>query len=182
MTDVQDTYRTVARGFDAAVQAATPDTWTAQSPCDEWKARDVVAHVVGGHRGVIAGIRGGEPAPLGADEDPKQAWQDVFRKLAELTADPSAMATEVDGPVGRMPAGQLVSRFVAMDLLVHTWDLARSFGADDHLDEDAVRGAYETLKPMDAMIRQPGVFGPKVEPPPGADLQTEFLSFLGRRV
>ena len=34
---------------------------------------------------------------------------------------------------------------------------------------------------MDAMIRQPSVFGPKVEPPNGADVQTEFLCFLGRR-
>lgn len=46
---------------------------------------------------------------------------------------------------------------------------------------DSVRHAYEALKPMDAMIRRPYVFGPKLEPPQGADLQTEFLHFLGRR-
>ena len=68
-----------------------------------------------------------------------------------------------------------------MDVLVHTWDLARTIGADEHLDEDSVRRAYEALKPMDAMIRQPNVFGPKLEPPMDADLQTEFLYFLGRR-
>jgi hypothetical protein len=68
-----------------------------------------------------------------------------------------------------------------MDLLVHTWDLARAVGADEHLDEDSVRDAYETLKPMDAMIRQPKVFGPKLEPPLDADQQREFLYFLGRR-
>jgi hypothetical protein len=33
---------------------------------------------------------------------------------------------------------------------------------------------------MDQMIRQPNVFGPKLDPPIGADLQTEFLFFLGR--
>jgi hypothetical protein len=68
-----------------------------------------------------------------------------------------------------------------MDVLVHTWDLARTVGADEHLDEELVRQAYEVLKPMDAMIRQPGVFGAKLEPPAGADLQTEFLYFLGRQ-
>ncbi len=81
-----------------------------------------------------------------------------------------------------MPAGQIIGQFVTMDLLVQTWDLARTVGADEHLDEDPVRLAYETLKPMDAMIRQPNVFGPRLEPPPDADLQTEFLYFLGRRV
>jgi hypothetical protein len=35
---------------------------------------------------------------------------------------------------------------------------------------------------MDAMIRQPGVFGPKIDPAEGDDLQTEFLKFLGRAV
>jgi hypothetical protein len=34
---------------------------------------------------------------------------------------------------------------------------------------------------MDAMIRQPGIFGPKLDPPPGADEQTQLLYFLGRQ-
>jgi hypothetical protein len=82
-----------------------------------------------------------------------------------------AVAKEIDGPTGKMPAG----------LLVHTGDLARAVGADEHLDEDSVRHADEALKPTDIMIHQPQVFGPKLEPPAGADLQTEFLHFLGRR-
>jgi uncharacterized protein (TIGR03086 family) len=181
MTDVQDRYRQVSKGFDAAVRAAAPDKWEVQSPCEQWRARDVVAHVVAGHRGVITAVRGGESKPLGADEDPKRAWEDAARAIDEITGDPDALAKEMDGPVGKMPAGQIIGRFVAMDLLVHTWDLARAVGADERLDEHSVRHAYEALKPMDAMIRQPEVFGPKLEPPAGADLQTEFLYFLGRR-
>jgi uncharacterized protein (TIGR03086 family) len=91
------------------------------------------------------------------------------------------MALEVDGPTGKMPAGEIIGSFVTMDLLVHTWDLARAIGADERLDEDSVRRCYELLQPMDAMIRQPGVFGPKLDPPGGADVQTAFLYFLGRR-
>lgn len=181
MTDVQDRYRRVSGGFDAAVRAAAPDKLEAQTPCEQWRARDVVAHVVAGHRGVIAGVSGGESKPLGADEDPTQAWGEASRAIDEITGDPEAVAKEIDGPAGKMPAGQIIGRFVTMDLLVHTWDLARAVGADESLDEDSVRHAYEALKPMDAMIRQPNVFGPKLEPPSGADLQTEFLYFLGRR-
>jgi len=181
MTEVQDRYRQVSDGFDAAVRAVPPDKWDTQSPCEQWKARDVVAHVVEGHRGVIAGVRGGASMPLGADDDPKKAWEEASRAIDEITADPEAVAKELDGPTGKMPAGEIIGRFVTMDVLVHTWDLARTVGADERLDEDSVRQAYEALKPMDAMIRQPKVFGPKLEPPPGADLQTEFLYFLGRR-
>lgn len=159
----------------------TAETWDAQTPCEEWRARDVVSHVVEGHRAVIAGVRGGEPKALGADEDPREAWDEVTRAMDEITGDPEALAKEIDGPAGKMPAGRIIGQFVTMDLLVHTWDLARAVGADERLDADAVCSAYEGLKPMDAMIRRPRVFGPKLEPPVGADLQTEFLYFLGRR-
>lgn len=181
MTSVQDGYRRVSKGFDAAVRTVTPDQWEARSPCELWTARDVVAHVVEGHRGVIAGVRGGEPGSLGAGEDPGQAWAEASRAIDEIAGEPEALAKEIDGPRGKMPAGQIIGQFVTMDLLVHTWDLARAVGADERLDEDSVRRAYETLQPMDAIIRQPKVFGPKLQPPPGADLQTEFLYFLGRR-
>ena len=180
MSDVQDRYRLVAGGFDAAVKASD-DKWDLQSPCEQWKARDVVSHIVEGHRSVIANVRGGESKPVGADEDVTRAWEDSSRAIDEITGDPGALAMEIDGPVGKMSAEQIISQFVTMDLLVHTWDLARAVGADERLDEDSVRSAYEALKPMDAMIRQPGVFGPKLGPPPGADVQTEFLYFLGRR-
>jgi uncharacterized protein (TIGR03086 family) len=181
MSQVQDSYRLVSSGFDAAVGAVGPDGWGAQSPCEQWTARDVVVHVVEGHRSVIAGVRGGEKEPLSADEDPKQAWEQVSQAIDEIAGDPEAVAKEMDGPTGKMPAGEIIASFVTMDLLVHTWDLARTIGADERLDEDSVRQAYEALKPMDAMIRLPNFFGPKLDPPHDADLQTEFLYFLGRR-
>src|ERR1700683_2169829 len=125
MSDVQDRYRLVSSGFDATVRAVSPDQWEAQSPCEEWTARDLVARVVENHRGVIASLRGGESEPLGADEDPRQAWESASRAIVEITRDPDTVAKEMDGPTGKMPAGQIISQFVTMDVLVHTWDLAR---------------------------------------------------------
>jgi uncharacterized protein (TIGR03086 family) len=104
-----------------------------------------------------------------------------MQAIERIAGDPETLAREIDGPLGTMPAGRIIGRFVTMDLLVHTWDLARAVGADERLDEEAVRRAYEVVQPMDAMIRQPNVFGPRLDPPAGADLQTEFLYFLGRR-
>jgi uncharacterized protein (TIGR03086 family) len=181
MTDTQDTYQRAAQGFDEAVRAVRADQWDAPSPCDQWCARDIVAHVVEGHRGVVANATGAESTPLGPDEDPIAAWEEASRAVSAIAGDPEVSATEVDGPAGKMAVGEIIGRFVAMDVLVHTWDLARSVGAPEELDEDLMRGAYADLKPVDEIIRQPGVFGPKIDPPAGADLQTEFLCFLGRR-
>jgi uncharacterized protein (TIGR03086 family) len=181
MSDVADRYRVVSGGFDVTVKAVTPSQWEAASPCEGWTARDIVTHVVENRRGMIASVRGGTSEPLGADDDPQRAWEEATRGIREITADPDAASTEVDGPTGKMAAGEAIGRFMTMDVLVHTWDLARTIGADEQLDPDSVRRAYDALKPMDAVIRQPRVFGPKLEPPAGADAQTEFLYFLGRR-
>jgi uncharacterized protein (TIGR03086 family) len=67
------------------------------------------------------------------------------------------------------------------DLIVHTWDLARATGGDERIDPDTAGVLLEFLTPNDEALRQSGSFGPKVDPPPGADVQVELLCFLGRQ-
>jgi uncharacterized protein (TIGR03086 family) len=98
-----------------------------------------------------------------------------------LLNDSEALAKPVNGPTGPTPFEQMLGTLIAMDTHVHTWDLARAVGGDEHLDPDVVRLAMSMLEPIDDAIRRPGVFGPKLEPPAGADDQTRFLYFLGRR-
>jgi uncharacterized protein (TIGR03086 family) len=167
--------------FDARVQAVGAGGWSSPSPCEDWTARDIVTHVANNLLGLTAGLGGGAPRQVGADEDIEAAWAEARDGFLGALGQADLSQT-LDGPLGPMPAEQLVGRIIANDVLVHTWDLARATGGDERLDPAAVEGAYSGLKPMDAMIRRPGVFGPKVEPPAGADQQTEFLCFLGRRV
>jgi uncharacterized protein (TIGR03086 family) len=177
---VERTTRLV-HSFDERVRAVPADGWSNPAPCEGWTARDVVAHVGNNLFGIAAGLTGGEPRQISTDEDIVSVWDEAREQF--LGALPSAdLSTNLPGPFGPMPAEQLIGRLIATDVLVHTWDLARAVGGDEQLDAAAVSGAYSGLKPMDDMIRQPGVFGPKVEPPADADEQTEFLCFLGRRV
>jgi len=177
MSEAIDRFKNIESAFDARVQAASADAWGNAAPCDGWVARDVVVHVANNLRRVS----GGALPEISADEDIAAAWSATHQGLLTMldTADLSAV---VEGPFGPMPIEQLLGRIVSMDVLVHTWDLARAVGGDEQLDADAVAGAYSGLKPMDAMIRRPGLFGPKVDVPAGADEQTEFLAFLGRSV
>ena len=167
--------------FDARVQSTSADRWATQSPCAGWTARDVVAHVGNNLNRISAGLSGGAPQEIGADDDIASAWAESRDSF--LTTLPTAdLSTSMPTPMGPMPAEQFIGRIISTDVLVHTWDLARAVGADESLDATAVEGAYSGMKPMDAMIRQPGIFGPKVESAPGCSLQTEFLNFLGRTV
>jgi uncharacterized protein (TIGR03086 family) len=161
--------------FDRRVQAVPADAWCNQSPCAEWKAHDVVVHV-SNNLARIGGI-----APSENVETITQAWDRTMNtfKTNMATVDLTEMA---DGPFGPMPLDDLIGRLICNDVLIHTWDLARATGGDEKLDADAVAGAYSGLKPLDALIRRPCVFGDKIEAPAGADTQTEFLTFLGRKV
>lgn len=66
------------------------------------------------------------------------------------------------------------------DVLLHTWDLARAAGLDDALDPLIVPGMLAGLEPIDEMLRASGHYGPAVEVPPGADVQTRLIAFTGR--
>jgi len=71
MSDTEERYALVAGGFDARVQAAPDGSWDADAPCEDWKARDVVSHVVDNHRRLISRADGGDDAPMGPEDDPK---------------------------------------------------------------------------------------------------------------
>jgi uncharacterized protein (TIGR03086 family) len=182
MSEAFDRYSPIAAAFSDRVEAVPADRWSSPAPCEGWTTRDVVAHVVGGHRRIIASLAGGEPEPVASDEDIRVAWRDAHTEVLKAASDPEALAKSVQSPMGPMPLEQFLGRMIATEVLVHTWDLARAAGLDERLDQEAVGHAYEGLRPLDAMIRMPGVFGPKIDPPAGADLQSEFLSFLGRKV
>ena len=179
MSEATDRITSMIEGFDARVQATPPDAWDNQSPCTEWKARDVVMHVSNNLLRVAGALGAGELPPVDAGEDPPAAW--ARARSAMLGQLPDAdLSVVIEGPFGPMPAEIFVGRIITTDVLVHTWDLARAVGGDDRLPVDAVEGAYSGLKPLDEMIRRPGIMGPKVTPPEGSDVQTEFLAFLGR--
>jgi uncharacterized protein (TIGR03086 family) len=118
---------------------------------------------------------------VGDDEDPAQMWTDAYDYMQVLLQDPETLAKPVSGPTGPTPFEQMLGALIAMDTHIHTWDLARAVGGDERLDPNVVRFAQGMLEPMDEMIRRPGVFGPKLQPPAGADEQTQLLYFLGRR-
>ena len=40
---------------------------------------------------------------------------------------------------------------------------------------------YEGMLPLDDMLRQSGQYGPRVEVPDDADVQTKLLAFIGRQ-
>ena len=182
MTEISDRYRRLAEGFTARVAEVPQDDarWANQSPCEEWRARDVVEHMVTTHQMFFGFIDHQVPAGPAVADDALGAWATVRDAMQAALEDPSLATAEFDGFFGRTRFEDAVNRFISGDVLLHTWDLARGLGIDDRLPEDEVATARAGLEGLGDDMRQPGVFGPEVEPPADADAQDRLLAFVGR--
>jgi uncharacterized protein (TIGR03086 family) len=181
MSEIADRYLRLSDTFAATVAAVPDDGWAAQSPCEDWDARRVVGHVVE-TQGMFLGFVGREVGDgPSVDEDPAAAWDHARRTVQAELDDPEKATAIFDGFAGPTTFEAAVDRFLCTDLVVHRWDLAQASGQDVQLapaDMDHVREAMAGLADQ---MRGPGAFGPELEPSPGADEQTAFLAYFGRR-
>ena len=177
-----DRYRRRAEVFTARVEAVPDDGWSNPTPCEGWTVAELVAHVAEA-AGLFLGLVDREaPAGPSAADDPVGAWKASRDAIQAGLDDPEIAGLTYEGEMGQATFAMAIDRFASSDLVIHTWDLARATRQDERLDPDDVHEIFEAMKPADEMLRQPGAFGPKIEPPEGADEQTRFLAFLGRRV
>lgn len=195
-SSIADRFDRLAGNFQARIEATPADRWDRVSPCEGWTARDVVAHVINGHRGIISVVRGTPPRPShgvgvsGMDGAPKvepdadlaAAYAEARAGLRAILTDPELAATPLPfSPIGPVPVERAADVVGALELLVHTWDLARAVGGDETLDREAVVRTHESLRPHYAALQATNAFRPQDALPADADPQTAFLYFTGRR-
>jgi uncharacterized protein (TIGR03086 family) len=173
-------HRWIAVGFTDRVRGTTD--WDAQSPVPEWRARDVVRHLVEWFPGFLHGGSGIElPRGPSPDVDPLAAWVVQVGAVQAVLDDTAASArTFADPRIGELPVAQAIDRFYTVDVFMHTWDLARATGQDEQLEPALCQQLYEGMLPMDEILRTSGHYGPRVHVPDDADPQTQLLAFIGR--
>ncbi len=180
MFDPVDLYRRAAEGAVAVAGGIRADQLELSTPCDEWTVQDVLDHLVGGTGYLGAAIAGATPSmpPAGGTAD------DLRLGIAECVdglSDPSALARTCASPLGTEWTVAEAAAGTAMDLLVHTWDLAIATGQDVDLDPVVLEACVEMFLPhMPEMGRAAGIVGPAVEVPADASTQQVFLGAMGR--
>jgi uncharacterized protein (TIGR03086 family) len=180
LSDLSPAERTRAITDNFLRIADTVTDWDAQSPVREWTARDVPAHFVGWVPGFFAaaGVTVAAPAPSG--DDPAAAFRELATVVQALIDAPDA-GREVTFPgLGTMPLSELIDRFYAADLFMHSWDLARSNGLDAELDPDFASALHTGLAAMGPMLRESGQFGTEQPVDPDADEVRKLIAFIGR--
>ena len=161
------------------------------SPCDGWRVRDLLRHMVGNNRGFAAAALGGPPdramwdgLDLDSGTDLTREWE--HSTAAVVTAFAGLTRPEDTLPIpgyGDVPAAQAV-RMHFIDYLVHGWDVAVSIGLEPDLDEEACREVLRIAAgwPQGSpKIWGPGApFGLPVEVAPTAPPAERMLGLLGR--
>lgn len=153
----------------AVEEAERSGRWDAPSPCTDWDARGVLEHVIGGHDHMF--LRPLDAKPDRPKDDPVARWAVTFAAIEAALSAPGVLDDE--------QYARLVP-IMTVDVLAHTWDLARAVGADDTLDADLCQAALETVAPNEAAIRGSEMFGDAVPVPADAPVQDRLLAFLGR--
>ncbi len=175
-------HRLIAGTFTKRARGVGDGGWDAQSPVPQWRARDVVRHLVEWFPPFLQSGSGiALPEVTSVDVDPVAAWTEQVTAIQNLLDDPASSTTEFAHPMlAPMPLGPAISRFYTADVFMHTWDLARATGQDERLDQERCRRMYEGMLPMDEVLRESGQYGPKVDVPEDSDFQTKLLAFIGR--
>lgn len=86
--------------------------------------------------------------------------------------------TSVDDP--SQPDLSRLLPMLTTEVLLHTWDLARSVGVDPRLDAGLCADCYEMALSNERQLRSSGMFGPPVPVPGDADPATRLVALLGR--
>jgi uncharacterized protein (TIGR03086 family) len=173
----------VCRRFGESVRAAN-GKWDRRSPCDAWDARGVLEHVIGFHDVLLLRPLGLKPDR--PHDDPQRRWELTYGQL-EKAFEPGRRLFEriVDIPeLPGNPAARLDARAMmpnlTRDVLVHTWDLARTVGADDRLDPRWCELFYAALPSDASVLSVSGMFDAPVAVADQTDLQSKLLARLGR--
>lgn len=179
MTELLDQWRTVADAFGTRLTTVQDDQWDDPTPCEDFTVRQLIEHAVDVQRLIPRGL-GAHPdidTPLG--DDAGAAWGKIVAAADAALRSEGALDRVVPSMMGERPVHQSLG-IITSDLLIHTWDLARAIGADETLPTEIVAHTLEKMEPMDAMLRQSGMFGPKVEVPADAPVQVKLIAFTGR--
>jgi uncharacterized protein (TIGR03086 family) len=156
------------------------------TPCEKFTVHDVLDHmmVLGGtFTYLFRGEEAPELSPPGVyGWVPSKEFREVMDDLLDAINSPGALERTIESPLGTMD-GETFARLVAVDGLVHSWDLATATGQRLELPPEVVEAvsafAHQALGDD---MRDGDTFKQPTDPGPSADAIDRLAAFTGRTV
>jgi uncharacterized protein (TIGR03086 family) len=181
--------RLLERGMDTTtrvIAGVRPEQFDDPTPCEGWKVRDIVNHVIGGNHMFAAAAAGG-PLPAGdtadlAGDDPATSYAQTAKLALEAWRRPGVAEGTVTLPFGDLP-GSMAMGLHLVDHLVHGWDIARATGQSVAVDADLAEAAYGMMHgnvPEQFRTGDNAPFGPEAPCAEDAPAIERLVAYLGR--
>jgi len=167
-----------------------PDQMDHDTPCESWKVKDVVNHIVSGSQWFGASMDAGvgqafDDLPDYSSMDYMEIFNDGVKKSVEAFGRDGAQQKIVKLPFGEFPGAAFMG-LATTDTFVHGWDLAKATGQDTNLDPEfaqvVLEGAKANIQPEFRGPDTKAPFGPECDAPPDASPADQLAAFLGRKV
>ncbi len=179
-TDIEARWTSYADDFTAVVDQVTD--WHAQTPCADWDAAQLLAHVVTAQRDFAA--NNGREVPLfdgSRSMDRRVQWIKHTAAMEALAGDRTFINQTMSTALGQSTVGDALLRFHGFDLVVHRWDLGRSQGIDVRFSDVELDRLEAALDAFGERAYTAGVFADPVPVAEDASRQDRILARMGRR-
>lgn len=183
--DAATAFRRASDGYVRQAREVTAAQWSAATPCSEWDVRSLMNHVAGEYLWVPELMAGKTVADVGSrldgdllGDEPLGALTNAARSAQAVADKPDSLTRTVHLSFGDVPGSEYLKQ-MAIDSVIHAWDLARAIGADETLDPELVDFAFDELRKVAENWRAGGAFGPAKEPADDSN-QARLLALTGR--
>lgn len=173
--DLVDLYDRGSAWTAAKIPAATGKL-DEQTPCEQWKVRDLLNHLMAAHEIFEKGAKGeqvGPPSGMPPEligDDPAEQFEQGRQRVLSAFKDSSAAETN-----------PFIVGIAFADMLTHGWDLAKATGQDATMPEDLAQAAMQILDGQLPPERRGDAFKPAIEVGADASTQDRFVGYLGRQ-
>jgi uncharacterized protein (TIGR03086 family) len=184
--EIEERFTRTVQDFATTLAGVRDEQWGDPTPCTDWDVRALVNHVTSELAWVTPLVSGQTIADVGdrfdgdlLGADPVEAYNRAATDAVDSVTAPGALQGHVELSYGRDTTASYADQ-IALDCLIHRWDLARGVGAPDALPDDLVEWALAYVTPMKDRLSASGSYGTQIDVPPEAPPQTRLLAMLGR--
>ena len=145
------------------------------TPCDNWRVRDLLNHMLETQNYFLSAAKGGDASPPG--QTPPELVSDNPTTDFDRAVNDMVSTYGQDGVIEK--TGPALGIAFA-DMLLHGWDVARATGQDATMPEGLPQAAYDVIHGRFTEEQRKGVFKPEIPVGDDATAQERLLAYTGR--
>ena len=168
--------------FGRRLAAATD--WHAPTPDTEWDVTELAKHVIREQQWVPLLLEGktieevGDGLPPIDESDLPGEWT-KWSRIATEAWESASFEDSVQLSYDTVKMKDYLKEQVA-DVTIHSWDMARATGSDEHLDDELVEATWTIFEPQRETLAAAGLYNEPIGMDEDAPLQLRLLAITGR--